>query len=140
MGQLLWGWQQNGFGGSTTRGVRAAQDSVQKVTQEEDVMVSGTYYVAQGSPSSLKELGSTSTIENRCVTIEPPGKEVLTVAQHRAMQEIGTRPPGCVANWAPAYEPLLPLMLMEEKDGGEGRWGQKEGLVSVTSPHGPASL
>lgn len=43
VGQLFWGWQQNAFGSSTTRGVRAAQDSVQKVTQEQDVMVSGAY-------------------------------------------------------------------------------------------------
>lgn len=67
MGQLFLEWQQNGIGGSTTR-MRAARDSVQRVTQEQEVRVSETYYVLQSSPSSLEELGSTNTVESRCIT------------------------------------------------------------------------
>lgn len=88
---------------------RAARDSGQRVTQGQDVIVSQTYfYVAQSSRRCLKELGRTSTIQNKCVTLELPEQEVSTTEGYRTTQEAGTRLPGCIANWAPASEPLLP--------------------------------
>ena len=57
-------------GSSRTRLVASepgeAQDSVPKVTQEQDATVAGTcFYVVPSSPSSLKELGRTSAVDRK---------------------------------------------------------------------------
>lgn len=107
--------------------MRAARDSVQRVTREQDVVMSGTHFhVAQSSLSHLEELDSTPTIENRYVTVKLPSKEVSTAEGHRTMQEMTTRSPGYIANWASASEPLPPLLLTEETAVGWGGVGEQQ--------------
>lgn len=121
--------------------MRAAQDSVQRVTREQDAVASGTHFhVAQSSLSHLEELDSTRAIENRYVTVELPGKEVSTAGGHRTTQEMTTRAPGDIANWASASEPLPPLSLTEERAGGPGTAAFGTEMTETTSLHGPASL
>lgn len=70
--------------------MRAAQDSGQTVTQEQDEMASqACFYVAQSSRRRLKELGRTGTIENIHITLELPAQEVSKTEGHRTRQEIG---------------------------------------------------